>query len=139
MRGGTINAVNALTFTTGTPLARSLLNIGYYFTSGDDVYQSYLGFGTNYSYPASFKNDALSSQSRSVCWGCQHNAVIIVSDGDPSGDTITSTMATRLRTINSGPVVLPVHGAVRLGHDGDAGHGHATPTTHGRQRQLLPG
>jgi type IV pilus assembly protein PilY1 len=107
VRGGTINAVNGLAFITGTPLARSLLNIGYYFTSGNDVYQSYLGFGTSYAYPASFKNDALTSQSRSVCWGCQHNAVIIVSDGDPAGDSLPSGMVTRLRTINSGPVYCP--------------------------------
>jgi type IV pilus assembly protein PilY1 len=106
-RASYINAVNGMTFTTGTPLARSLLNIGYYFTSGDTVYRDWFGFGTGYSYPSSFRNRPLTYESRSVCWGCQHNAVIIISDGDPSGDTLSSTVVNRLRDINGGPIYCP--------------------------------
>jgi type IV pilus assembly protein PilY1 len=106
-RASYINAVNGLTFTTGTPLAKSLLNVGYYFTSDDSVYQTSFNFGTNYTYPAAFKNAALTSDNRSVCWGCQTNAVIILTDGEPSGDTFTPTMADRVRVVNGGPTYCP--------------------------------
>ena len=106
-RASYINSVNAMSFTTGTPLARSLLNIGYYFTSGDDVYRDWFGFGTGFTYPSSFRNSPLTYQNRSVCWGCQHNAVIIISDGDPSGDNLTTTVVDQLRAINGGPVYCP--------------------------------
>jgi type IV pilus assembly protein PilY1 len=106
-RASYINAINNLVFNAGTPLARSLLNIGYHFTSDITVYRDSLGFGTAYSYPVSFANSPLSSQSRSVCWGCQHSAVVIVTDGEPSGDTLGATMANRLRTLNGGPLYCP--------------------------------
>jgi type IV pilus assembly protein PilY1 len=106
-RASYINAINSLTFTTGTPLARSLLNVGYFFTSDDSVYQSTFGFGTGYTYPAEFRNGSLSSQGRSVCWGCQSSSVIIISDGEPSSDTLSPTVVTKLRTLNGGPVYCP--------------------------------
>jgi type IV pilus assembly protein PilY1 len=106
-RASYINSINGLTFTTGTPLARSLLNIGYYFTSDIGVYRDVFTFGTYYTYPAGYQNAALTSESRSVCWGCQHSAVIIITDGEPSGDSLSSTMATKLRTLNGGPVYCP--------------------------------
>ncbi|HEX8706203.1 MAG TPA: hypothetical protein VF815_45635 [Myxococcaceae bacterium] len=106
-RASYINSLNGLSFTTGTPLGRSLLNIGYYFTSGDDVYQTWFGFGSSYSYPTSFRNALLTSQSRSVCWGCQHSAAIIVTDGEPTSDSLPPAIVTQLRTINGGPVYCP--------------------------------
>jgi type IV pilus assembly protein PilY1 len=106
-RASYIDAVNALTFHTGTPLARSLLNLGYYFTSGDDVYRDWFGFGTGYSYPSSFKNSSLDSDGRSVCWGCQHSAAIIIADSEPSGDSLSPTVVNQLRAINGGPVYCP--------------------------------
>jgi type IV pilus assembly protein PilY1 len=106
-RASYINNINYLSFSTGTPLGRSLLNIGYHFTSGDDVYRDWLGFGTNYSYPSSFKNSALTYQSRSVCWGCQHSSIVIITDGEPSGDSMTAAQASTLRSINGGPVYCP--------------------------------
>ncbi|WP_224372776.1 pilus assembly protein PilY [Hyalangium versicolor] len=106
-RASYINTINGLTFTTGTPLAKSLLNIGYYFTSDDSIYRTVFNFGTYYNYPNEYRNTSLNSQGRSVCWGCQSSAVIILTDGDPTGDTISSTMATRLRTMNGGPVYCP--------------------------------
>jgi type IV pilus assembly protein PilY1 len=106
-RASYINSVNGLTFSTGTPLARSLLNAGYFFTSDDSVYQSTFGFGTGYSYPAEYRNGSLSSQGRSVCWGCQSNSIIIISDGEPTGDSLSSTVVTKLRTLNGGPVYCP--------------------------------
>ncbi|HYH98797.1 pilus assembly protein PilY [Hyalangium sp.] len=105
-----IDAVNELNFTAGTPLARSLLNLGYYFTSDEGVYRDVFGFGTGYSYPSSapsnFRNPSLSSQDRSVCWGCQVSSVIIITDGEPSGDNLSSTVVTKLRQLQ-GPVYCP--------------------------------
>ncbi|HEX8699718.1 MAG TPA: hypothetical protein VF815_12820 [Myxococcaceae bacterium] len=102
-----INGINNLTFTTGTPLARSLLNLGYYFTSDIGVYQNVFGFGTGYTYPSGYQNAALTSQLRSVCWGCQHSAVIVITDGEPTNDSLSSTVVTKLRTLNGGPVYCP--------------------------------
>jgi type IV pilus assembly protein PilY1 len=102
-----INSTNELVFVTSTPLARSLLNIGSYFTSDDGVYRDVFGFGSGYSYPAPFKSDALTSQDRSVCWGCQVNAAVIISDGEPSGDSLDSAVVAKLRTLNDGPVYCP--------------------------------
>ncbi|HEX8705339.1 MAG TPA: pilus assembly protein PilY, partial [Myxococcaceae bacterium] len=106
-RASYINSVNSLFFTTGTPLARSLLNVGYFFTSDDSVYQSTFGFGTGYTYPAEYRNGSLLSQSRSVCWGCQNSSVIIISDGEPTSDSLHSTVVAKLRTLNGGPVYCP--------------------------------
>jgi type IV pilus assembly protein PilY1 len=102
-----IHSVNALSFNTGTPLARSLLNIGYYFTSDIGVYRDVFGFGTGYMYPNAYQNSPLDTQTRSVCWGCQHSAAIIISDGEPSGDSLSPTVVTKLRTLNNGPVYCP--------------------------------
>jgi type IV pilus assembly protein PilY1 len=106
-RASYINTINSLVFNTGTPLARSLLNIGYYFTSDDGVYRDVFGFGSAYNYPPTFKNDALTSQSRSVCWGCQVNAAIIITDGEPTGDAPAATVRTKIRAANGGPVYCP--------------------------------
>ena len=106
-RASYINGINGLSFNTGTPLARSLLNVGYYFTSTDDVYQNQFGFGAGYSYPNNFKSGALTSQNRSVCWGCQVSSVIVITDGEPSNDSLNNTVVTRLRTLNGGPVYCP--------------------------------
>jgi type IV pilus assembly protein PilY1 len=106
-RASYINSINMLYFSTSTPLARSLLNIGYYFTSDIGVYRDVFGFSTGYSYPSSFQNSPLDSQTRSVCWGCQHSAVVIITDGEPSNDSLSPTVITRLRTLNGGPVYCP--------------------------------
>ncbi|HZH75709.1 MAG TPA: pilus assembly protein PilY, partial [Archangium sp.] len=108
-RASYINGINGLTFTTGTPLARSLLNVGYYFTSDDGVFRDVFGFGTGYGYPTSFRNGSLSSQGRSVCWGCQVSSIIIITDGEPSiGDTLTPTVISKMRTLNNNlPVYCP--------------------------------
>ncbi len=106
-RASYINTVNNWTFQTGTPLAKSLLNVGYYFTSDDSVYRTTFGFGSNYSYPNEFKDAPLNSEGRSVCWGCQANSVIIITDGEPSGDNFSPAMATAVRTMNGGPVYCP--------------------------------
>jgi type IV pilus assembly protein PilY1 len=102
-----ITGVNSLAFNAGTPLARSLLNIGYFFTSDIGVYRDVFGFSTSYNYPSAYQNSSLSSQTRSVCWGCQHSAAIIISDSEPQQDTLSSSMANRLRTLNGGPVYCP--------------------------------
>jgi type IV pilus assembly protein PilY1 len=106
-RAAYISSVNGLGFTTGTPLARSLLNVGYYFTSDESMYRDVFGFGTGYAYPNEFKNGPLNQQGRSVCWGCQVSSVIIITDGEPQGDSLSSTVVTKLRTINNGPVYCP--------------------------------
>jgi type IV pilus assembly protein PilY1 len=106
-RASYIDSINGLTFATSSTLARSLINTGYYFTSGDDVYRDVFGFGTGYSYPNEFRNDSLLSQSRSVCWGCQVSAAIVISDGEPTADGLSSTVVSRLRALNGGPVYCP--------------------------------
>jgi type IV pilus assembly protein PilY1 len=106
-RASYISSLNGLSFSTSSTLARSLLNVGYYFTSGDDVYRDNFGFGTNYSYPAEFRNSPLTYESRSWCWGCQHSAIILVADGEPSSDSLSAGLATQLRTANGGPVYCP--------------------------------
>jgi len=106
-RASYINTVNGLTFSTSSTLARSLLNVGYYFTSGDDVYRDMFGFGTNYSYPTAFRNSPLTYESRSWCWGCQHSAIILIADGDPSSDSLSTGLLPQLRTVNGGPVYCP--------------------------------
>ncbi|MDY7226235.1 hypothetical protein [Hyalangium rubrum] len=102
-----VQDLNALTYNTSTPLARSLLNIGYYFTSDNGVYRDVFGFGTGYTYPLGFQNPLLTSSSRSVCWQCQHSAVVIITDGEPTSDSLNATVVTKLRTLNGGPVYCP--------------------------------
>ncbi|WP_224245503.1 pilus assembly protein [Hyalangium gracile] len=106
-RASYINSINGLQFTTGTPLGRSLLNIGYYFTSDDSIYQTRFNFGSSYTYPPEFKNSPLDTQGRSICWSCQAPTVIIITDGEPSSDSFTSAQAAQLRTVNGGPVYCP--------------------------------
>ncbi len=104
-RGSYVNDINGLTFFTGTPLARSLLNVGFYFTSDDGVYRDVFGFGTNYSYPNGFRNGSLNAQTRSVCWGCQVSSAIIITDGEPTGDSLNARES--IRQLNGGPVYCP--------------------------------
>ncbi len=106
-RATQIDAINTLQFNTGTPLAWSLLNVGYYFSSSDDIYRTQFNFGSNYNYPAGFLNPPLDSPGRSVCWSCQSPKVILITDGEPSGDNMSAQMADRLRTVNGGPVYCP--------------------------------
>ncbi|ADO76051.1 pilus assembly protein PilY [Stigmatella aurantiaca] len=111
-RTGFIATINSLTFNTATPLARALLNTGYYFTSDQTVYKDVFGFGaTNptvgYAYPTDFKNEPLSSENRSVCWGDQASAVIILTDGEPNTDTLGSAVVQKIRSRNGGPVSCP--------------------------------
>lgn len=103
-RASYISAVDGLRFNTGTPLAKALLNIGQYFSSSDDVYQTRFGF-TDYRFKNSYSNGSLNSQSRSWCWGCQHSSVIVITDGDPTGDTLPPVTRQRIRELNGGPVV----------------------------------
>ncbi len=102
-----LSAVNALTFNTGTPLAKALLNIGQYFSSSDDVYRTGFGF-TDYVFKSAYRNGHLTSQSRSWCWGCQASSIIIITDGEPSGDTMPSITRSRIQARNGGAVTCPV-------------------------------
>jgi type IV pilus assembly protein PilY1 len=111
-RNDFITRINSLTFNTATPLARALLNAGYYFSSSMDVYKTDFGFGdanpaTGYTYPTDFKNEVLTSENRTVCWGTQNSAVILVSDGEPNGDTLGGNVVTKIRALNGGKVNCP--------------------------------
>jgi type IV pilus assembly protein PilY1 len=115
-RAAYINSINTLKFNTSTPLARSLLNVGYYFTSHRAVYESDFGFGTDYGYPTGFENATLTSPTRSVCWGCQVSSVIIITDGEPSSDTVDNdTLGAKIRAKNGGPVYCPNTAADKCG------------------------
>ncbi|WP_225413743.1 pilus assembly protein [Stigmatella hybrida] len=110
-RSEVIARINSLAFNTSTPLARSLLNAGYYFSSGLDIYRDAFGFGSSsplgYAYPSDFKNEALTSENRTVCWGNQNSAVILISDGEPNNDTLGGTVVTKIRELNGGKVNCP--------------------------------
>ena len=98
-------------------------------------YRDVLGFGASYAYPSGFRNGALTSQGRSVCWGCQVSSVIIITDGEPSNDsfgspTTSGTMASKMHAVNGGPVYCPDTlpcgpGARVAGAQAPAGHGMA--------------
>jgi type IV pilus assembly protein PilY1 len=106
-----IAKINSLQFTTSTPLARSLLNAGYYFTSGQDIYKDIFGFGASsplgYTYPTDFKSDALTAETRTVCWGCQSSSIIMITDGEPNNDTLGTNIVPKIRTLNGGKVNCP--------------------------------
>ena len=106
-RASYINGVNGLSYTTSSSLARALLNVGYYFTSGNDIYQSVFGFGSGYSYPTDFRNPVLTSEQRSWCWGDQTTSVVLISEGEPANDSLNSTIVSQLRALNGGPVYCP--------------------------------
>jgi type IV pilus assembly protein PilY1 len=127
IRSDYIDSINLWSFGTNTPLAKALLNVGYYFSSSDSVYKTTFGFGSNYSYPADFKNPALSDEHRSVCWGCQTNSVIIITDGEPTSDSLSSTVITKMRALNGGPVYCP--DALPCGTPSDKGATYATNPT----------
>jgi type IV pilus assembly protein PilY1 len=65
-----------------TPLAEALLDVGQYFTSDDSVFNSW--FGSGWTDPE-FRND-YEQDDRSVCQGCQLNAVMVLTDGTPDRD-----------------------------------------------------
>jgi type IV pilus assembly protein PilY1 len=107
-RASYINTVNSVVFDKGTPLANSLLNIGQFFSSTDDIYRAQFGF-TDYLFRSEYRNYSLISQGRSWCWGPQRSSIIIITDGEPSStDTLPATTFNRIKTINGGPVTCPV-------------------------------
>ncbi len=105
-RGSYISAVDSLNFDTGTPLAKALLNIGQYFSSTDDIYRVKFDFD-DYVFKSGYRNGSLSAQGRSWCWGCQVSSVIIITDGEPSGDTVPSVTRSRIHARNGGEVKCP--------------------------------
>ncbi len=105
LRDSYIRSINALTFGTTAPLARSLLNIGYYFSSDNSVYSSAFGFGSAYSYPSEYSNPG--GVVGSICFACQTNSIILLSDGEPSTDSLSSLIVQQLRGLNGGPVYCP--------------------------------
>jgi type IV pilus assembly protein PilY1 len=106
-RASYINSVNTLVFDKGTPLANALLNVGQFFSSTDDIYRARFGF-SDYVFRSDYRNYALTSQSRSWCWGSQRSSVVIITDGEPSGtDVLPSTTFNRVKTLNGGAVACP--------------------------------
>nr|AYM52276.1 hypothetical protein [Stigmatella aurantiaca Sg a15] len=110
-RADYVARINSLAFNQSTPLARSLLNAGYYFTSGQNVYKDDFGFGATsplgYTYPTDFKSEALTSENRTVCWGCQASSIIMITDGEPNNDSLGANVVTKIREINGAPVHCP--------------------------------
>ncbi len=102
-RQGIIDAVNntsLVQFQSYTPLAESLYNIGQYFSNGgsSSLYQSLFGTswmktagtGQNFAETSPGQSNAswtgAGKNQRSFCWACQQSAVIVVTDGEPTGD-----------------------------------------------------
>jgi type IV pilus assembly protein PilY1 len=107
-RQAIINAINAPTlvsFNGFTPLGESLFNIGQYFsdTRGTSGWPTTGSTGPVYDYMfgsqwtrTSFRETSdgsanvswvTSGRQASVCWACQQNSVVIVTDGEPTNDT----------------------------------------------------
>lgn len=78
-----MNNTSKVFFAGGTPLAEALLNVGQYFTSDSTVYDD--AFGTGWT-KAGFENGALTSENRSICYGCQISSIVVVTDGAPCTD-----------------------------------------------------
>ncbi len=87
-RKALINEVNnptKVSFSGRTPLAETLLNVGQYFTTDDSVYNNWFG-GNGAWIKTEFRNDSITSESRSICYGCQVSSVVVITDGAPCGD-----------------------------------------------------
>lgn len=82
-RKARISDINGLTFGSWTPIAETLLNVGQYFSTDDSVYDDWFGSGWTKS---EFRNSSITSESRSICWGCQVSAVVLITDGAPAND-----------------------------------------------------
>jgi type IV pilus assembly protein PilY1 len=78
--------------TTWTPLGSALLNVGQYFTS-TNRYNTLLGSG----YQTAVFNESASGECNaawargnpnqcSICWACQNNSVVVVTDGMPNSE-----------------------------------------------------
>ncbi len=98
-----VNNTSLVKFSSFTPLAESLFNIGQYFsnTGSAALYQSLFGAtwmktsGTN---AAQNFNETSAGQAgaswtgagmnqHSFCWACQQASIVVVTDGEPTGDT----------------------------------------------------
>lgn len=102
-RASFIQSVDGLTFRTGTPLAKALLNIGQYFSSSDSIFTTKFGFT---DYKPRISNGSLTSEGRSICWGCQVSSVIIVTDGTPSdNDRLPSKTWAAVQKLNGNTLV----------------------------------
>ncbi len=115
VRQAIVDAVNnpaLVDFNSWTPLGETLFNVGQYFSdtrgrvtwpttgSTGPVYD-YM-FGTNWRRTSFYENAAGTSaapwvatgRQESVCWSCQQNSAIIVTDGEPTHDTNLPRSAT---------------------------------------------
>jgi type IV pilus assembly protein PilY1 len=122
-RASYVNEINKLTFSSNTPLAETLLNVGQYFSYynhgkngtpydkwfGDDSWGnggSKDGYVKNGANDQNFKNKVSgNNQSRSVCWGCQTSAVVIITDGEPTSDS--HIPISKIKDLNGGEVKCP--------------------------------
>ncbi len=90
-----VNDTSQVNWGSCTPLAETLFNIGqYYSNSGAGaLYQGLFGASwmrTGFAETAAGSVNASwagGSANRSVCWGCQQSAVIVVTDGEPNDDS----------------------------------------------------
>ncbi len=104
VRTSYLAAVDALRFKAATPLAESLLNVGQYFSSSNNLYTDTFGIDTSYL-KSGFQNASLSRPERSWCWGCQATSIVIITDGEPSSDD--HVPGATLEALNGGPVTCP--------------------------------
>ncbi len=96
-----------------TPMATALFRVGQYFSS-PNLYTSL--FGSSYELSAfnqttsgAMKASWVTSNQCSICWGCQANAVILITDGSPNSEGTLPTaiksnaQAAYQATFNCGP------------------------------------
>jgi len=85
----------------GTPMATALFHVGQYFTN-DQPYTAAFGsanvLATYNQRVAGAMNASWAGTSQtnqcSICWGCQSNAVILVTDGSPNSESVPTSLNT---------------------------------------------
>jgi len=88
-----------ITFNDSTPLAEALFHAAQYFVP-DSTFNAW--FGNNWR-KNSFAPESITSDNRTVCYGCQLNAVVLISDGEPTSDGDIPQAIKNLNITCSGP------------------------------------
>jgi type IV pilus assembly protein PilY1 len=79
----------------GTPLAEALYNVGQYFTATGNSGLYPTQFGTSWTNSSFAENSQgaigsaaswVGSNQHSICWSCEQSSIVVITDGQPSGD-----------------------------------------------------
>jgi type IV pilus assembly protein PilY1 len=78
-RASYVSGVDGITFGGGTPLATALFDAGRYYHSPDLPW-----FGN--AWESNTKESSANANQAAVCYSCQTSSVILITDGQPSGN-----------------------------------------------------